>query len=262
MENPKESFVLKERLVSIDALRGFTMFWIIGGDKIMRSLPRVSDNIVFEFLERQLCHSEGAPIITFYDIIFPLFLFTIGFSSFISYKKKLGRGESKINLHKSIFERAALMFIMGLIYNVALGSGITTSFSGVLQYLAFGYLFSSLIMINTQVRGTAIWAGGILIFYILMKYIPVPGNEMGDGVHGGDFPNYISKLVLSFLGDKWHGVFSLSRLPGVTTALLGVLSGYWMISENSPIEKVKGFVISGAALVIAGLILSLLVPDQ
>jgi len=32
-----------ERLVSIDALRGFDMFWIMGGDYLFRSFRKIYD---------------------------------------------------------------------------------------------------------------------------------------------------------------------------------------------------------------------------
>ncbi|MGQ9619778.1 MAG: heparan-alpha-glucosaminide N-acetyltransferase domain-containing protein, partial [Bacteroidales bacterium] len=163
MENSKENPVLRERLTSIDALRGFTMFWIIGGDRIMRALPKISDNAVFRVLDEQLRHKSWEGL-NFYDIIFPLFLFIIGVSSYFSYKSRQGRGESKLNLYKHIFTRAAILFALGLIYYGAKDPQLKSlGYYGVLQLLAFGYLFSSLIMINTSVRGIAIWAGGIII---------------------------------------------------------------------------------------------------
>jgi len=60
------------RVASLDALRGFDMFWIIGGDAVVRSLPAIKDTPVTRFLASQVEHRAWAGF-TFYDLIFPLF---------------------------------------------------------------------------------------------------------------------------------------------------------------------------------------------
>ena len=62
------------RLQSIDALRGFDMFWIIQGDTLMRALA-----VVFGVpaVGAQFEHAEWDGF-GFYDLIFPLFLFLVG----------------------------------------------------------------------------------------------------------------------------------------------------------------------------------------
>ena len=79
-----------ERLHSLDALRGFDMFWIIGADALVRALDRMGDNPVTRFLSSQLSHVEWAGF-HFYDLIFPLFVFIAGVSSVWSLTKETER---------------------------------------------------------------------------------------------------------------------------------------------------------------------------
>ncbi|MBK8884788.1 MAG: hypothetical protein IPN67_21275 [Bacteroidales bacterium] len=76
MEKQMENAFKADRLVSIDALRGFTMFMLVGGSYILRALPEISDNAFFRMLKIQMEHVpwEG---FRFYDLIFPMFLFII-----------------------------------------------------------------------------------------------------------------------------------------------------------------------------------------
>ncbi|MGQ9621705.1 MAG: acyltransferase family protein [Bacteroidales bacterium] len=260
MEATKENPILKVRLTSVDALRGFTMFWIIGGDQIMRALPKISDNAVFRFLDIQLRHSteqvfrpstpEG---LTFYDVIFPLFLFIIGISAYFSYQNRLGKGDSKAKIFKHVFIRAAVLFALGLIYYGARDPELKwLGYYGVLQRLAIGYFFAMIITLNTSWRGQAIWAGGLLVFYIILtKFIPVPEGTMG---------SYWRSLVTDALGIKMAKLLTLSMIPTVSTALLGILAGQWMKRQINTTEKVKGLLLIGTGILAAGLLMSLWIP--
>ncbi len=72
-----------QRLMSLDALRGFDMFWILGADSFVYALHETSQNPVTAFLATQLDHAEWAGF-HFYDLIFPLFVFMMGVSTVFS----------------------------------------------------------------------------------------------------------------------------------------------------------------------------------
>ena len=74
------------RLMSLDALRGFDMFWIIGADSLVYALSRMSENPTTKFFATQLEHAEWAGF-RFYDLIFPLFVFMVGASIVFSLTK-------------------------------------------------------------------------------------------------------------------------------------------------------------------------------
>jgi len=87
------------RLISLDALRGFTMFWLVSGSKIMRSLPKLSDNALFRELALQFEHVEWIGL-RFYDLIFPLFIFIVGVTLPFAFGKRLEKGARRIDLYR------------------------------------------------------------------------------------------------------------------------------------------------------------------
>src|SRR5882762_8783905 len=77
-----------QRLMSVDALRGFDMFWIIGANSLVYALNRMSTSGPTEFLANQLEHADWEGF-HFYDLIFPLFVFLVGVSLVFSLSKTI-----------------------------------------------------------------------------------------------------------------------------------------------------------------------------
>src|SRR3954470_18169568 len=78
------------RITSVDALRGFDMFWIISGDYLVRSLPKIHDDSVTRALANQMEHCDWAGF-HFYDLIFPMFVWIVGVSIPFSIPKLIER---------------------------------------------------------------------------------------------------------------------------------------------------------------------------
>ena len=130
--------------MSLDALRGFDMFWIIGGDYIVRALPRLHDSALTRALATQMehCQWEG---FHFYDLIFPLFVFVVGVSLVFSLNRMLerdGRGQTI----KRILRRSLILFGLGIFYMGGVANGFNNMyFAGVLHRIAVAYFFSGLL---------------------------------------------------------------------------------------------------------------------
>ena len=103
------------RIVSIDALRGFDMFWIIGGGLVFMRLFRWLDSSALRVFELQLHHSSWNGF-TFEDLIFPLFLYIVGVCMPFSITKRLDRGDTRGGLYCHIIVRTLVLFLLGLIY--------------------------------------------------------------------------------------------------------------------------------------------------
>jgi len=103
-----------ERLLSLDALRGFDMFWIIGGDAIFRALAKYTNWSGLNWMSGQLTHKywEG---FNFYDMIFPLFLFIAGVAIPLSVKKRLQRGHTRKQIYHHAIKRLFILILLGLL---------------------------------------------------------------------------------------------------------------------------------------------------
>ena len=130
--------------MSVDALRGFDMFWIIGADSLVYALNRMSRSKPTEFLANQLDHAEWAGF-HFYDLIFPLFVFLVGVSIVFSLTKTIEK-EGRAAAVKRVFRRGILLFVVGLFYS----GGVTERWPdirlmGVLNRIALAYFFAGLL---------------------------------------------------------------------------------------------------------------------
>jgi predicted acyltransferase len=254
----------KDRVVSIDVLRGFDMFWIIGGGSVFIELFTLSDNPFMNALVHQFHHSQWNGF-TFEDLIFPLFLFIVGLSIPFSLTKRIDRGDSNASLYRHIITRTLVLIFLGLIYNGILGFEFhSMRFVGVLQRIALCYLFTSLIVMNTGIRGQVIWTISILIgYWAVMKLVPVPGFGAGVLTPEGNFASWIDRLFLPGrfccfeFGDN-EGL--LSTVPAVSTTLLGVLSGQWITSRRTMAVKFRGLLIAGIICLVGALIWNVVFP--
>ncbi|MFC1607553.1 acyltransferase family protein [Candidatus Latescibacterota bacterium] len=252
------------RIVSIDALRGFDMFWIIGGGWFFQRLFRLFDNTVIDTLRLQLYHSRWHGF-TFEDLIFPLFLFIVGVCMPFSITKRLDRGVSRASLYRHILTRTFLLILLGLIYNGLLGFRFDSMrYVGVLQRIGICYFITALILMNTRVRGQVYWTAGILLgYWAIMKLVPVPGYGSGVLTPAGNLASYIDQHFLPGqfccfrYGDN-EGL--LSTIPAVATALSGVLCGHWIMGSASSVKKVYGLLAAGVVSLVAALVWDIVFP--
>ena len=103
------------RMLALDVLRGFTMFWIIGSDSLHQAFKAIGETGVAGFFANQFEHRRWEGFV-FYDLIFPMFIFIIGISLVFSLQKIVqthGKGEA----YKRIFKRFVLMFLLGVFYD-------------------------------------------------------------------------------------------------------------------------------------------------
>ena len=237
------------RLMSIDALRGFDMFWIVGAEGLVRALERISNTGPVKVLANQLHHKawEG---FAFEDLIFPLFVFIVGVSLVFSLSKSLAQG-TKAEAYKRICRRALFLFLLGIVYS----GGVSKAWPdirllGVLNRIALCYLFASLIFCNFKVKGIITIAVGLLAgYWALMTFVPVPGIGAGSFAPGANLANYLDKLYLPghrYDGD-WDPEGLLSTLPAVATCLLGVLAGL-LLRDSTVSERRKVACLMGGGL--------------
>jgi predicted acyltransferase len=104
---------LTGRAMSVDALRGFDMFWIIGGEAILKSLDKIFNSPSTGFIVTQLNHVKWEGF-RFYDLIMPLFLFIVGVSMPFSYRRRLQANPSKKRLWPHIIRRVIILWILGM----------------------------------------------------------------------------------------------------------------------------------------------------
>lgn len=253
----------RQRLVSLDALRGFDMFWIVGGSGIMSSLPSLSSSGFLAALGRQFDHAEWEGM-TFFDLIFPLFVFIAGVSLVFSLSRVLEE-KGKSAAVRRILKRSTILFILGVIYSSGpVARLVDIRLLGVLQRIALCYFFAGVLFCTMRTRGMVAACVALLLgYWALMTFVPVPGMGQGNFEEGANLANYIDRQYLPF--SKYDGDHDpeglLSTLPAIATCLLGVFAGQLLRNRSVPDQqKVIWLGVAGAAGVGLGLLWGLEFP--
>jgi len=243
------------RIVSIDALRGFTMLFIIGGGGFFSSFYKVWPNSFTENLAKNMDHA-GWEGFYFLDLIFPLFLFLVGLILPIVILGRLEKGESPRRMYLHILKRTLVLIFLGLVnYGLLRCDWATMRWSSVLGRIGICYFIASLLLIHTDWRTQALVVILILVgYWAAVMYIPVPGYGPGVLTPEGCLTTWLDqKLIPGTLGlglyDR-QGV--LSTFTALATTLIGVLAGHWLRSERSMKQKTLGFIVAGLVTLTAG----------
>lgn len=235
-----------QRLLSLDALRGFDMFWIVGAEDLVKGLQKIGSSGPVGLIAEQLRHKawEG---FHFEDLIFPLFVFIVGVSLVFSLTKAVERAGRRAALVR-IVRRAALLYVLGILYYGGLSTPIERiRLLGVLQRIALCYLFASLLFCYLKPKALLGVCAGILIgYWALMSFVPVPGHGAGNFAEGANLANYIDQQYLPLR--KWDGDHDpeglLSTLPAIATCLLGVFAGLLLKDTTVPERKKVGYLLA------------------
>jgi predicted acyltransferase len=246
-----------KRLMSLDALRGFDMFWIIGGAEIIIGLNKALGG-PFAAIIPQLDHVRWEGL-HFFDLIWPLFMFIVGVSIPLSIEKRKAKGTSKRKLYAHAIRRAIILFILGMI---AQGGLLNWDLSklhpcySVLHGIAAGYLIAVIVAIELKPK----WQGAmigifLLLYWAAVELIPVPGVGAGVLTPQGNAATWIDQVVL---GRFHHGenTWFLSYLGFASSVLLGVMAGNILRSSKEGINKVYILAASGVGCIVAGLLWS------
>jgi len=238
----------RERLVSLDVLRGLTIAGMI----------LVNNAGDWSYVYAPLLHAPWDGW-TLTDLIFPSFLFIVGVSMAFAFARYFGPERPPMRVYLRVGRRVAILFGLGLVLNALYylpwwQTLTSLRIPGVLQRIAVVYGFASLLVLWTTPRQQACAAAFcLLLYWALMTLVPVPGYGAGVLTPEGNLAAYVDKLLLR--GHLWQGTWDpeglLSTIPAIASALFGVLAGQWLQTSRDPYEKVSGlFVMGGVGLLL------------
>jgi predicted acyltransferase len=251
-----------ERLLLIDALRGFDMFWIIGGDAFFKALLASGAWSFSPMLKEQLEHAQWEGF-RFYDLIFPLFLFLVGCVlpfSLAKYRDQpsagikksepmalamgydfatvcpiapeasaCGSGQIRFSSgqpsaeYSRIFRRTVFLFLLGLIYAGLLKfDWFAMRYAVVLQRIAICYCIAAIIFLQAN------WtARSLICVTILLGYWDLIGLVETDAAFSvfskeGNLSGYVDRLLLP--GKIYEGFFGYGDNEGILSTIPAVVT--------------------------------------
>ncbi len=244
------------RLLSLDALRGFDMFFIMGGGALLLSVSSFLPGNVSAFIAEQMEHKEWHGF-AFYDLIFPFFLFLAGVSLPFSLSKQLSLGKNKLNISLKFVRRAALLVFLGVLYNGLLNFDFENlRYASVLGRIGLAWAIAALIYLWAGRKVAVIVSVFILLgYWLLLALVKAPDAlpEISNYSMEGSIAGYVDRLYLP--GALHLGIHDpeglLSTLPAVVTAMMGIFTGEY-VRQN----KVNGYKKVGLMLLVSLLLLT------
>ena len=284
------------RLLALDALRGFDMFWIVGAASLVEAFGKMSTNPVTHFLTTQLSHVQWAGF-HFYDLIFPLFVFIAGVSLTFSMTKASAQ-HGKLGAMSRLGRRCALLVLLGIFYYGGLSNTWPNiRLLGVLQYIGLACFFAGSLFILFPQRPRVL--AGCLValaagYWALMALVPFPdlrlnkesvaqvaaragshdpavvshavtGRVRGVFEEGYNLANYLDFRFLpgkkNYGDGYWEAQGLLQTMMVTASCLLGILAGMWLRREDlSDRRKVVGLLLAGTVGVAFGFLCGLQFP--
>jgi len=257
-----------QRLESLDALRGFDMLFIMGFSALVAAVCSLFPNGEECWLATQMDHVAWDGI-RHHDTIFPLFLFIAGISFPFSWAKQRSNGLGKGRSYAKIFRRAAILVVLGLVYNGFFKMELSTlRFPSVLARIGLAWMFAAILFINFKPGTMAVIAAVILVGYSFLCMIPAPDAPAGaDSLsRDGCLVGYIDRCIIpNHMYKNDGGGFDpegiLSLLPAIVNAMLGMFTGEFVRKENiSGNRKTVLMFAAAAVLLVSGLLWNLWTP--
>lgn len=243
------------RLQSLDALRGFDMFFIMGGGSLFIALATLFPTPFFQAIAQQMHHVEWHGF-AFEDMIFPLFLFIAGISFPFSLEKQRAQKKTESAIYQKIIRRGLTLVLFGLIYNGLLTFDFEHQrYASVLGRIGLAWMFAALLFVRTRTV-TRVWitCAILLGYWLLLALVPAPdGGGAGVYTMEGCLVGYVDRTLLP---GRLHltvhdpeGI--LSTLPAIATALLGMFTGEFIkLRKEGLTETRKVLCLAGAGCVL------------
>ncbi len=240
---------LPDRLVSLDAFRGFIMTTLAAHGF---GLAAFADHPTLGWLGLQFRHVAWEGMV-FWDLIQPAFMFMVGLAmpfAFAARRRKAGGGA----VWKHVAYRAVMLIVISqIIMSISRGEA-HFQLINVLSQIGFAYFCAYLVMqlpLRSQfLAGTAILAAHTALFHLF------PGS---DGAWSQ--AENVGARIDGLFGLEYSGYYvTINFISSTVTTLAGVWCGYLMLEKLPHAKRVKALATAIVCCWTGGLVLSLFNP--
>ncbi len=268
---------MPKRILSIDAFRGFVMTLMLA--EVMR-LPGLARAFPESWLAGVLAFNQSHVAWAWgslHDMIQPGFSFLVGAALPFSIAARQAKGQGFGLMCGHALWRAFLLCALG-IYLRSNGRPITNyTFEDTLTQIGLGYFLLFLlgfVSVRKQVAALVVVLAGYWAAFALFP-APAAGFDYARVGVPLDWQHHYSGLMshfnknsnLAWSFDTWFmnlfprvkpfefnggGYSTLSFIPTLGTMILGLLTGEWLKSGKTQLEKVRGMALAGVALIAVG----------
>jgi len=253
--SPSFMATTENRILSLDIFRGLTIMAMI----------IVNSPGSWSFAYPILRHSEWNGC-TPTDLVFPFFIFAMGFSAVLSISKRLQKGVAKQKLLLQLIRRSAIIFLLGLIINSFPFNDLANiRIPGVLQRIAIVNLICGLFLIYSNIK--RIWYLSIVLlagYWALMMLVPVPGFGPSNLEPTTNLAAWLDRLIIGNHVWQYTKLYDpegiLSTIPAIVSGFIGVLAGNSFMNTKDERDKLIYLLVFGNILIVSGMAFDLVFP--
>lgn len=253
------------RLASIDALRGFDMLMIAGGGQFIATLGGKTGIPFIDAVAAQFEHPAWNGF-TFYDFIFPLFLFLAGTSLAFSVTGGLAKGISPSVIRNKVFKRMLILIALGILDKNApmdIFDPAHIRYGSVLGRIGFATFISAILYMKCGTNQRLYIAAGVLVaYYLMLLLVPVPGFGAGDLSFEGNLVGWVDRNFMP--GILKQGTYDelalLTQFPAICLTLFGTVAGDILLRQDNANPKLGKLFAFGVAGIVVGLAWNFVFP--
>src|SRR5215831_10581689 len=267
------------RLVSVDVFRGLVMVLMLA--EVMR-LPEVAQafphSLFWRIVGFNTEHVEWQGC-SLHDLIQPAFSFLVGAAIPFSIASRRRKGQNFSQMLAHAVWRSLLLIVLGIFLRSLHSPRTYWTFEDTLTQIGLGYVFLFLLGFTRLRTQVIVFLLILICFWAAFVMYPAPGSNFDyprvgvpqnwEHNYTGFLSHFNKNSNLSWAFDVWFlnlfprehpfvfnegGWSTLSFIPTLATMILGLLTGEWLKTDKSRVEKLRGLVIGGVGLVLLGLV--------
>ncbi|MEX2512300.1 MAG: DUF5009 domain-containing protein [Cyclobacteriaceae bacterium] len=236
-----------QRLVSLDAYRGITMFLLVAeAALIYRAFIEMAPEgtFLFGFFQQFTHHPWNG--LRFWDLIQPFFMFIVGVAMPFSLNKRLSTSGDRKEVTRHILKRCLLLFLFGTGLHCVYAGELVFELWNVLTQLSFTILLTYL-LINQPFKIQLSISLLLLIITEVLYRVYEPSSPF---VKGENFGSFTDMILMGKINNG--GWVAINCIPTAVHTLWGAMCGKLLMSSKSDMTKVKHLVIAGVVGLLIG----------
>ena len=270
----------RARITALDAFRGFVMFLMLAEAMELWTLHDAFP--ASRFWAMVAFNTDHVPWqgCSLHDLIQPAFSFLAGASLPFSITSRSGRGETFGRMMMHAMWRSVVLVFLGIFLRSLHAQQTYWTFEDTLTQIGLGYTFLFLIAFAPRRVQIGVFAAILVGFWLAFVLYPLPSagfDYPSVGVpanwphlYSGFLAHFNKNSNVAWAFDVWFlnlfprsspfrfnegGWSTLSFIPTLATMMLGLWAGEWIKTSRSPQDVLRGLLLGGVVLALAGLVL-------
>ncbi|WP_242093112.1 acyltransferase family protein [Aestuariivivens sediminicola] len=240
---------IKQRLLSLDAFRGLTMFLLTAeAARLYSAFGNFNPDGFLELLLGQFHHHPWHGL-RFWDLIQPFFMFIVGVAMPFSYLSRLKKGQTQNQILKHIVKRCIILLFLGVLLHCIHSKAVVWELWNVLSQLSVTILIAFFLMRFSLTKQLIASLSLVLITDLLYRFFPLEGFN-NPWVMGQNFGSWMDMVLMGKINsDGW---VAINAIPSAAHTIWGVMAGQILLNSWENKKKLNYLITAGIIFLMLG----------